>query len=128
MQFQFESNQQFQLDAIESIVNLFEGQHHTSGQIELKSEGLAAIPNRLDMHHDGILRNLRQVQEDNDLPVDKELQCIEANISLLGEETNICFPNFSVEMETGTGKTYVYLRTVLELFRRYGLRKLRVLP
>ena len=33
------------------------------------------------------------------------------------------FPNFSVEMETGTGKTYVYLRTALELFQRYGLRK-----
>ena len=33
------------------------------------------------------------------------------------------FANFSVEMETGTGKTYVYLRTALDLFRRYGLRK-----
>ena len=33
------------------------------------------------------------------------------------------FANFSVEMETGTGKTYVYIRTALELFRRYGLRK-----
>ncbi|MBM3216849.1 DEAD/DEAH box helicase, partial [Candidatus Poribacteria bacterium] len=33
------------------------------------------------------------------------------------------FANFSVEMETGTGKTYVYLRTALELFRRYGFRK-----
>jgi type III restriction enzyme len=33
------------------------------------------------------------------------------------------FPNFSVEMETGTGKTYLYLRTALELFQRYGLSK-----
>ena len=33
------------------------------------------------------------------------------------------FPNFTVEMETGTGKTYVYIRTALELNRRYGLRK-----
>ena len=33
------------------------------------------------------------------------------------------FYNFSVEMETGTGKTYVYLRTAFELFRRYGFRK-----
>lgn len=33
------------------------------------------------------------------------------------------FYNFSVEMETGTGKTYVYLRTALELYQRCGLRK-----
>ena len=32
-------------------------------------------------------------------------------------------PHFSVEMETGTGKTYVYLRTVFELSRQYGLKK-----
>lgn len=36
--------------------------------------------------------------------------------------TRYC-PHFSVEMETGTGKTYVYLRTVFELCRRYGFRK-----
>lgn len=33
------------------------------------------------------------------------------------------FPNFSVEMETGTGKTYVYLRSIFELQKRLGLRK-----
>ena len=75
------------------------------------------------MDDDTILQNLRRVQTDNDLPVDENLQCIEEDIPLLGENTNVRFPNFSVEMETGTGKTYVYLRTILELFRRYGLRK-----
>lgn len=123
MQFQFESNQHFQLKAIESIVNLFEGQHHTSAQLELKGEGLAAIPNSLNIEHDAILQNLRQVQLDNDLTADEKLLCIEGDIALLGEEKKVRFPNFSVEMETGTGKTYVYLRTVLQLFRRYGLRK-----
>ena len=33
------------------------------------------------------------------------------------------FPSFTVEMETGTGKTYVYLRTIYELFQRYGFTK-----
>ena len=33
------------------------------------------------------------------------------------------FPNFTVEMETGTGKTYVYLRTMRELAKTYGFRK-----
>jgi len=35
------------------------------------------------------------------------------------------FPNFTVEMETGTGKTYVYLRTVYGLNRLYGFKKIR---
>ena len=38
-------------------------------------------------------------------------------------DQRVRFANFSVEMETGTGKTYVYLRTALELNRRYGFTK-----
>ena len=123
MRFKFESNQPFQLQAIESVAKLFDGQYHTTRQLDLTGEGLAAIPNNLEVDDEAILQNLRRVQADNDLPADENLQCIEADIPLLGENTNVRFPNFSVEMETGTGKTYVYLRTVLELFRRYGLRK-----
>ena len=102
---------------------MFDGQHYTTRQLDLTGEGLAAIPNSLEVDDEAILQNLRRVQADNDLPADENLQCIDADIPLLGENTNVRFPNFSVEMETGTGKTYVYLRTILELFRRYGLRK-----
>ena len=124
MEFKFESNQSFQLQAIESVVKLFDGQHYTTVQLDLSGEGLAAIPNSLEVDSDVILQNLRQVQADNGLSTDENLKyIIEQDISLLGEKTEVCFPNFSVEMETGTGKTYVYLRTVLELFSRYGLRK-----
>ena len=123
MRFKFESNQPFQLQAIESVAKLFDGQYHTTRQLDLTGEGLAAIPNNLEVDDEAILQNLRRVQADNDLPADENLQCIEADIPLLGENTNVHFPNFSVEMETGTGKTYVYLRSILELFRRYGLRK-----
>ena len=123
MEFKFESNQPFQLQAIESVAKLFDGQYHTTRQLDLTGERLTAIPNNLEVDDDTILQNLRRVQADNDLPTDENLQCIEADIPLLGENTNVRFPNFSVEMETGTGKTYVYLRTILELFRRYGLRK-----
>ena len=123
MEFKFESSQQFQLQAIESIAKLFDGQSYVSGQFDLDEKGLAAIPNSLEVDNDTILKNLQQVQVDNDLPTDEELLCIEEDISLLGKEKDVGFPNFSVEMETGTGKTYVYLRTILELYRRYGLRK-----
>ena len=123
MEFKFESSQQFQLQAIEAIAKLFDGQTYVSGQFDLDENGLAAIPNSLEVDNDTILENLQQSQDDNDLPTDEELLCIEENISLLGEEKSVGFPNFSVEMETGTGKTYVYLRTILELYRRYGFRK-----
>ena len=123
MEFKFESNQQFQIQAIESIAKLFDGQHFVTGQFDLNIDGLTAIPNGLEVDNDTILENLQQVQTDNDLRADEKLLCIDANIPLLGEDTDVSFPNFSIEMETGTGKTYVYLRTILELFRRYGLRK-----
>ena len=123
MQFKFESNQEFQLKAIESVTKLFDGQRYATGQFDLNSESLGVIPNRLELDDDAMLQNLQQVQADNDLPADEELLCIDAKIPLFGEEKNVRFRNFSVEMETGTGKTYVYLRTIFELFRRYGLRK-----
>ena len=124
MEFKFESNQEFQLQAIESIAKLFDGQTYVSSQFGLNEKGLATIPNSLQVDNDTILQNLQQVQAENDLMPDETLKYIEANITLLDEEKmDICFPNFSVEMETGTGKTYVYLRTILELYRRYGLRK-----
>ena len=123
MQFKFESNQEFQLKAIESVTKLFDGQPYTTGQFDFNGENLGAIPNSLELDDDAILQNLQQVQTDNDLSVDQELLCIKERVPLLGEEESISFHNFSIEMETGTGKTYVYLRTIMELFRRYGLRK-----
>ena len=124
MEFKFESNQQFQLEAIESVVRLFEGQHYITGKLEFEfGAGLAAVPNSLEVDDDAILQNLQRVQADNKLSVDKTLKFIEERVVSLDKKKNVRFPNFSVEMETGTGKTYVYLRTVLELFRCYGLRK-----
>ena len=124
MEFKFDSDQPFQLNAIESIARLFDGQHHLGGELDFElGTGLAAIRNRLEVGSDALLQNLQEVQSENGLPVDVELEYIQENVKSLGKDKTVRFPNFSVEMETGTGKTYVYLRTVLELFRRYGLRK-----
>lgn len=84
---------------------------------------IAAIPNRLDLSEDDILRNLTAVQKENGISPDGELRCIEAEIGTADGGETVRWPNFSVEMETGTGKTYVYLRTALELHRLYGMRK-----
>ena len=91
MQFKFESNQDFQLHAIESVAKLFDGQHYTTGQFDLDGESLTAIPNSLELDNDGILQNLQQVQTDNDLRVNEKLLCIEKTVPLLGEEEIVTF-------------------------------------
>jgi type III restriction enzyme len=124
MHFKFDANQEFQLQAIEAVAGLLEGQPCLENELNLSlGANLAAIANRLDLDEADLVRNLRQVQEANRLPQDDALQVIESEIEIAEGRKSIRFANFSVEMETGTGKTYVYLRTALELHRRYGLRK-----
>ena len=124
MEFKFEANQEYQVNAVDAVVDLFEGQPH--GKVELTfslGSGFAASPNRLDLEETALLQNLQTTQEANGLTADAALQCIESEAETAEGKTAVRFPNFSVEMETGTGKTYVYIRTALELFRRYGWRK-----
>ena len=86
----------------------------------------AAVANRLDLSEADLLEKLRGVQEDQGIEADDELKFIAGALPEDVQDDSggaVRFPNFSVEMETGTGKTYVYLRTAMELFRRFGLRK-----
>jgi type III restriction enzyme len=125
MEFRFDANQEFQVKAIEAVADLFDGQANVSAQVQFK-EGtisLAAIANRLDLDEPRLLGNLQTAQRSNGIRPDQKLECIEATINTNGGQRQVRFPNFSVEMETGTGKTYVYIRTILELFQRYGMRK-----
>lgn len=109
----FEPNLQFQLDAINSVVRLFDGQPKENGETDfvISEEGnfdlIGGISNRLVISKEQVLGNLQDVQRGNG---------IESSGALSGM-------NFSVEMETGTGKTYVYLRTIYELYKQYGFKK-----
>jgi type III restriction enzyme len=126
MEFRFDPNQDFQVHAIEAITDLFDGQTRVQGGIQSRggqAGTLWAVANRLDLGESGILHNLGQVQKRNGIRPDKALECIEQRIQTPDREKQARFPNFSIEMETGTGKTYVYLRTALELYERYGMRK-----
>jgi len=124
MKFRFDANQEYQLDAIAAVVDLFDGQPRTDVDLSLLASGpVPALPNRLDLDEPALLLNLRGVQERNGLPPDEGLVMIAHAADMAAGETTVRFPNFSVEMETGTGKTYVYLRTALELYERYGMRK-----
>ncbi|PQA74035.1 DEAD/DEAH box helicase family protein [Brucella oryzae] len=122
MEFKFDSTQQFQLDAIASIVGLLDGQGHI-GSALVPAAGSTVVPNRLELSEDQLLANLNRVQTDNGLKADTALAMIEQDADLFEGVGKVRFPNFSVEMETGTGKTYVYLRTALNLAHRYGLTK-----
>jgi type III restriction enzyme len=124
MEFKFEGSQEYQLAAIEVVARLFEGQGYVRSQLMIpKGASFQVIPNRLDLTEDMILANLAKVQGEQSLPVDSTLQMLTAEVETLPGKVEVPFSNFSIEMETGTGKTYVYLRTAHRLFQQYGLRK-----
>lgn len=124
MKIQFDPDLDFQADALSSIVDLFEGQetcqtNFTVGGIQGFNEGVLpgyetelgqsdlGIGNRLKLLDEDILANVAKIQLRNGLKPSTELGDL----------------NFTVEMETGTGKTYVYLRSIFELNRKYGFTK-----
>jgi len=112
MKFKFDPNMDYQLHAVKAVVDLFHGQGKNRGGWITTDSSLLTVKNSLELPEEYILDNLQKVQEDNKLPQDDEL--------VKGQFSS---PNFTVEMETGTGKTYVYIRTALELFQTYGWRK-----
>ena len=125
MEFKFDAHQSYQRQAIDSVVALFEGQPFDASTLEtslsvqitgtdsqssldLVNE-VGAIGNRLVSDEESVLQNLQRVQDANGLEVVTELSSGALD--------------FDTEMETGTGKTYVYLRTIFELFRALQLKK-----
>lgn len=113
MKLAFESNLQYQQEAIKSITDLFEGQPLDDSSIKSEISELDTYAhiysygNRLVISEDQILSNLKSIQQRNEIPVADKLMGM----------------HFSIEMETGTGKTYVYLRSIYELNKLYGFKK-----
>lgn len=122
MKIKFESGLDYQHDAINAIVDVFNGQEVCDSNftvyspeyilkqhsLELNQIGFA---NKLSLTEDKLLENVQRIQLRNGLKpsTDKEI-----DKKLL---------DFSIEMETGTGKTYVYLRSIMEMNRQYGFTK-----
>lgn len=131
MKLHFEPDLDYQLEAIEAVCDLFRGQEicRTEFTVAMQppsqpggdlfpgtqpqqlslgmAESTLGIGNRLTLLDDEIRANLNAVQMRNGLPPSEALTS----------------GDFTVEMETGTGKTYVYLRTIFELNKRYGFTK-----
>lgn len=124
LKIKFDPSQDYQLEAVESVMRLFEGLPRRSSEFRLGDEIAPNWPLEEDLPEDLLLKNVQATQARNaitlptmqlDLEVDKGL-------GLIGTQT-AHYPSFTVEMETGTGKTYVYLRTLYELRRQYGFGK-----
>lgn len=124
--------QQFQTDAVDAVVEVFTGQPKHDGisyRIDpgrqrpttspalfemsttpdsgLRNAEIALTPTQL-------LVNVHIVQQSRNLPLSNELKDSKAAPAV---------PNLDIEMETGTGKTYVYIKTIMELNKRYGWSK-----
>jgi type III restriction enzyme len=124
MEFKFDPNQTFQLQAITAVADLFDGQPKLGMDMSFSDMGgFAAVPNRLDLAESQLLENLNKIQESNLGKKDDKLEFLEGTAETERGATPVKFGNFSVEMETGTGKTYVYYRTILELYQHYGFKK-----
>ncbi len=116
MKIQFENNLAYQNRAISSIVDIFEGQEicqsnfsvpKFGGDVLGLTDNELGIGNRLELLDDEILSNVQNIQLKNGLPQSKKLGSMD----------------FSIEMETGTGKTYVYLKSIFELNKKFGFTK-----
>ena len=120
MKIKFEENLEYQLEAINSVTDIFLGQEvnksiftvekSSNPQLSITSnENQTGTGNKISLIPEQISENLNKIQTRNGLPKTE-----------VSEEDMY---NFSVEMETGTGKTYVYLRTIMELNKKYGFKK-----
>ena len=106
-------NQDFQTDAMNAVVGLFAGQEKTRSTFSVVEEKQITLfknfgfGNALYIDEKILSDNMHIVQKGNNLPMTQ----------------NASDMQFCIEMETGTGKTYVYIKTIFELNRKYGFTK-----
>lgn len=122
MKFRFD-DQPHQAQAIEAVVDLFEGALFPPPVVAGHDPGAQGHAG-FQLHEGTLAQNLLKVTEREAVAAQDALIQMEETDLLEQART---FPNFSVEMETGTGKTYVYIATALRMAEVYGLRKFVIL-
>jgi len=122
MKIKFDSNLLFQQEAIGAVVDVFKGQESCTSNFTVYSPEFLAkhklldftqigYSNKLELTEGKLLENIQRIQLKNGLKPSTK------------EEFDVKHIDLSVEMETGTGKTYVYLKTIMEMHRQYGFSK-----
>lgn len=120
MKLQFKT-QQYQTNAVNAVIDVFKGQPYRGlreyrmdmGQSMQARIGYDGFRNAeiIDTVKQNLLANIKKVQANQNLPLSEKLST----------QTNTV--NLDIEMETGTGKTYCYIKTLFELNRQYGWSK-----
>ncbi|WP_053117944.1 DEAD/DEAH box helicase family protein [Pseudomonas sp. P1.31] len=125
MKLQF-SHQAYQTRAVEAVVQVFDGQPLAKSDFSLAGQAASveyandgSIGNALKLSDEALLANVQKVQQANGVAVSSELV---KSVSDNGKE-EFCPLNLTLEMETGTGKTYTFIKTMYELNKMYGFRK-----
>lgn len=116
-------NQDFQTDAVNAVVDLFAGQEKTRSTFSVVEEKQLSMMNELGIGNALYIEpqtlscNMHAVQKRNHLPM------TDLGVNAEGTMGAASRCQFCIEMETGTGKTYVYTKTIFELNRKYGFTK-----
>lgn len=133
----FDNNQEHQIKAIESVVNLFTGLPKMETGFQMGDDVISNLPPYSVLEEHWLFENLLEVQKQynqyaesigSSSRIQQPTLHLQSDEGFLLEGTgkefdNHRYPTFTVDMETGTGKTYVYLRAIHELRRHYGFRK-----
>jgi type III restriction enzyme len=119
----FESNQEHQNIAVNSVIDLFDGFTQSMVIDEFNNDIASNIDSYCNFEESWLLDNLMEVQTKNNIPLNFGIDIDDgATLEIDGYDTHR-FPCFTIEMETGTGKTYAYIKTIFELNKKYGFRK-----
>lgn len=118
--------QNHQTQAVNAVVGIFKGQPLAKSDFALVHENTSVdyvadgtIANRLLLSDEQLLENVNKVQKTNAIQASTELVASKSK----NGKTTFCPLNFSIEMETGTGKTYAFIKTMYELNEQYGFKK-----
>jgi len=122
----FDSGLTYQQDAIQSVVDIFKGQETCNSNFTVyspeflaknslfanqESTNLMGYANKLQLNEGQVLENIQRIQLKNGLKPSGR------------DDVKMKHLDFSIEMETGVGKTYSYLKTIMEMNRQYGFSK-----
>lgn len=119
MKIKFEGNLDYQQEAIEAVVDVFKGQEKLQSNFTVlapKDQSIAydadlGYANRLTLTANQLLENVQSIQMRNGLRIATPQDIDRKDLQ------------FSIDMETGTGKTYVFTRSIMEMNRKYGFKK-----